>query len=49
VQNKILTAQRRKGYCWMCKLSKIWPHQKLLLSQMCRWPLGKPTPPKRKI
>jgi hypothetical protein len=35
------TAQTQKGYCSMCKLSKIWEHQKLLPSQtemrqMCR-------------
>jgi hypothetical protein len=54
VQNKIRTTQTPKGYCSICKLSKIWAHQKLLPSQtkmreMCRRPHDKPTPLKRKI
>jgi hypothetical protein len=30
MQNKILTAQIQKRHCPMCKLTKIWAHQKLL-------------------
>jgi hypothetical protein len=53
-QNKIRTAQTQKGYFSMCKLSKIWAHQKLLPSQtdmrqMGRLPLDKPMLLKRKI
>jgi hypothetical protein len=33
VQNKIGTAQTQKGYCSMCKLSKIWTHKELLQPQ----------------
>jgi hypothetical protein len=41
VQNKIRTTQTKKGYCSMCKLPKIWTHQKLLspqteMRQRCR-------------
>jgi hypothetical protein len=35
VQNKIQTAQTQKGYCSMCKLSKIWAQQKFHLKP--RW------------
>jgi hypothetical protein len=43
-----------KGYCSMCKLSKIWAHQKLLplqtdLLQMHRQLLDRSMPLKRKI
>jgi hypothetical protein len=42
------------GYCSMCKLSRIWAYQKLLLSQsemhkMRRWPFDKTMPTKRKL
>jgi hypothetical protein len=33
VQKKIQTTQTQKGYCSVCKLSKIWAHQKLLPSR----------------